>query len=183
MFAVRDPVERVTSAFYDRLRQGSPAYACPRLAQEIPVFNTYQSITTVAEGLWSPDVMARARAASALASMEHTSCRYWDWLGDRQTLRARLDQILYVLFTPSLQADLNAAMTRAGHAAVTLPTAPEVAHVAPEAHRHAIPPHYRKALAQHYSADYDCLRALAECLPHDRLSPALLAWIRAQGAS
>lgn len=181
LFAVRDPVERVTSAFYDRLREGKPGYDCPRLAQELGVFDVYQSITTIAEGLWSPDAPARARAAAALAAMDHTSCRYWDWLRSREVLAQLAERILYVLFTPTLQVDINSALSRVGKPSVNLSTDPTRAHVAPAEHRHAIPGHYRQALAKHYAADYDCLRAIVEVLPHDSISPALLAWYGARG--
>jgi hypothetical protein len=112
-FGVRDPVDRFVSRFYDRQRQGAPAWSTP---------------WTPAERIWlavfpSAEALARALPTSPLAPLamseiQHLSDTYTQCLESPAYLRTRADRLLTVLRREHLRRDFADLSARLGIAAV-----------------------------------------------------------------
>jgi hypothetical protein len=111
-FAVRDPLERYVSGFYSRWRQGRPRYEVPWTSAEATAFSTFDSANALAEALSADEQDRRASAERAMGAIGHVCDSYWRWFGDRDHLNARADDILAIIWLPSLNRVFGALCER-----------------------------------------------------------------------
>jgi len=121
---LRDPLERLASAFYSRKRQGRPDYDTPWTPAEAAVFNRYPDLGAVARALASPLPGRRARARRALRSMTLVPRGYAHAFGPASQAGALIDRVTLCPAIGALSDDLDAIMAGLGFADYDRPPRP-----------------------------------------------------------
>ena len=103
-FVARDPLDRFVSAFNDRQRCSRPRYDVPWTLEEERAYRCFDTPDFLGSALSSPDEALRTAAHEAMTSIYHVRHSYWHWFCDPDYFRSRLDDLLYVMWLPSLQA-------------------------------------------------------------------------------
>jgi hypothetical protein len=104
VFFLRDPVSRFISGFYSRQRKGQPRFYSEWTSQEKEVFETFATPDELASSLASESSENHALAIKAMSDVQHLR-HYDDWYVDFDYFKSRIDDILYVGFQESLEAD------------------------------------------------------------------------------
>jgi hypothetical protein len=101
-FVVRDPIDRFVSGFYSRQRRGRPRYEYPWSPQEESAFRAFATADALATALSSIDPERLGAAIRAMRSIVHVRDSYWRWFGSPRSFTARLDDMLLILWFPTL---------------------------------------------------------------------------------
>ncbi len=150
-FFVRDPIARFISGFLSRKRKGRPRYDVEWSRGEAEAFARFSTPEQLASSL----AAAEPEAYGAMRAIGHVKTSYWDWFGDEALLRRRENDILFVGFTETLDADFARLKEKLGlPAEVKLPTDPILAHRTPANEPRGLSETSRAAIARWYEADY-----------------------------
>ena len=160
-FSVRDPVERFVSGFLDRQRLGRPRFFAPWRGGEEVAFARFASPEELAVALSAGGERQRV-AEEAMDAIGHVSNSYWEWFGDADALRSRVDRLLWI---GRMQAVDYEVLARRLHVdRLPMPEDPVVAHrsVAPSLELSAAA---ERNIRRWYARDYDFLRLCDELDP------------------
>lgn len=158
-FFVRDPIERVVSAFYSRKRQGQPRYRSPHSRREAQTFSQFSDFEELVLGVAADDPQALA----GYESIGHLR-PLANWLISKEAVRNH--QIAFIGETHRLSRDWPRIKERLHlPPSAVLPTDPVRSHKAPSPH----PPlsktavsFLRKFLKSDYELYEECLRIRTE---------------------
>jgi hypothetical protein len=103
-FVVRDPVERFVSSFCDRQRCSRPRYDVGWTLEEERAYGLFSTADSLGCALSSEDDALRGAAHEAMTSIYHVRHSYWHWFGDPDYFQSRLDDVLFVMWLPSLHS-------------------------------------------------------------------------------
>ncbi len=103
-FVLRDPLDRFVSSFNDRKRCSRPRYDVAWTADETRAYGRFDSADSLGRALSSDNHALRAAAEDAMRSIYHVRHSYWDWFGDPAYFQSRCDDLLYVMWLPSLHS-------------------------------------------------------------------------------
>jgi hypothetical protein len=103
-FTVRDPIDRFVSGFNSRKRRGQPLFDNPWSVEEQRAYWAFPTANSLASALSSDEREQRASARAAMISIGHVRSSYWRWFHDRKYLQSRLDDLLLIMWFPSLDA-------------------------------------------------------------------------------
>lgn len=160
---LRDPITRFYSAFYSRKRQGRPRYDVPWSDAERLAFERFPHANDLAEALSAPLETDRWAARIAMASIQHVNAPMSDWLGTPEYVLTRKEDLLYVGFQETLNADYEKLCRRLGlHAQLGLPSDAVLAHRNPV---DAGPPLTERSVANlsiYYKSDVQLLSRLRQ---------------------
>lgn len=155
-FFIRDPLTRLESGFYDRLRQGRPKYDTPWTDEEAEAFARFRTLNYLAESLADGD----DRAASALRVMQHVNSSYWEWFESCDYLLANRRRLFFIGHQENLEADFRRLCSKLEIAA-SLPTDPVVAHRNPTP-KEPLSPRAEAALREWLRGEYEAYGLLCE---------------------
>src|SRR5581483_6101704 len=113
-FVLRDPVERLVSGFYSRLRRGRPRYEVPWTAGEELAFTRFVTPDALGRALASHSGEERSHAVDAIREIRHVQTSYRTWFGDDRYFESRLDDILAILWLPTLDTTFPRLCARLG---------------------------------------------------------------------
>lgn len=170
-FVLRDPVDRFVSSFNDRLRCSRPRYDVAWTDDETRAFELFHTADSLGSALSCEDDGPRGAAVAAMQGIYHVRQSYWDWFGDPTYLQSRLDDLLYVMWLPSLQSSFDRLCEL-----LELPQCPELptdelgAHRAPPGGPRQLSPTAIENLKRWYAPDYDLVE---RCRRLDRADPEL----------
>ncbi len=152
---LRDPVSRFISGFYSRQRKGQPRYLSEWKPFEEKVFAAFSTPAELASALLEPTHEHHDVARMAMKRVMHLR-QYRFWYGDLDYFRSRLDDILFVGFQESLDADFAILKGILSIPATELlPTDDVSAHRNPADLDRYIPPEGISCLRQWYAEDYE----------------------------
>jgi hypothetical protein len=163
-FCVRDPVERFVSGFMSRQRQGLPRHDVPWNEDEAIAFSRFGSPDQLAVALSAGGERQR-EAEEAMSTIRHVNSSYWDWFGDADALRRRVDQLLWIgRVSTDEPLHVSALATQLGLTELNMPTDPVVAH------KRTKPTPPLSEVGEHnarhwYAREYDFLRLCDELAP------------------
>lgn len=106
-FVLRDPLDRFVSAFNDRQRCSRPRYDFGWTLEEERAYAHFHTADELASAMSSPKETLRAAAYEAMTSIYHVRQSYWHWFHDPEYFVSRRDDLLYVLWLPSLQTSFS----------------------------------------------------------------------------
>jgi hypothetical protein len=124
-FAVRDPVDKFVSKFYDRRREGGPSYSLAWTPDEAMWFERFPTAEALALALPSADAQA------AIETFDGVNSHYANWLGSPEYLLERSATLLAILRQSHLAQDFAAFAHLIGLPEATLPREASLAHRAP----------------------------------------------------
>jgi Sulfotransferase family len=154
-FFVRDPVSRFVSAFFSRQRQGLPRIYSPWTPGEEVAFRQFDTPNKLGEALSSEDNQIREAAMQAMRSIRHVNMSYWYWFRDEKYFRARWNDVFFIGFQETLNADFRSLAGRCGFSSrVQLPDNPVAAHRNPGNLDKGLAPAAVANLESWYAADY-----------------------------
>jgi len=160
VFFVRDPVTRFVSGFYSRFREGRPKLYNPWSSEEKSAFEHFATPNALALALSSPDADERYSAKSAMRQIGHVRNHYTYWLGSREYLLSRIDDIFFVGFQETLLSDFEVLKRRLHLPTdVSLPVDDKNAHRNPLNVEKSLELKAWKNLAAWYAVDYELLDA------------------------
>jgi len=152
-FVVRDPVERFVSGFNSRLRMGRPLLNSKWSAAETEAFAHFKNPNDLAEALTSS---AHDDALKAMRDIAHVKTSFADTLGSKDNVLTRLDDIVWIGRTESLEDDFDVLKRRLGlPPTVVLPSDPVAAHRTPEGFSTYLSEAGRRNMSDWYAADID----------------------------
>ena len=157
IFFLRDPVSRFISGFYSRQRKGQPRYYTEWSPQEKEVFEHFSTPNEIAVSLGNEQSNNHAIAIIAMKKVQHFE-PYNKWYIDIDYFKSRLDDLLFVGFQESLDADFVTlkSILKIPHE-VALPTDDIGAHRNPTGINKLIDERGIAALMDLYSEDYKFL--------------------------
>lgn len=154
IFFLRDPVSRFISGFYSRQRKGRPRYHSEWSPQEKEVFEHFTTPNEIAVSLANERAEDHALAIMAMQSVQHFK-PYKEWYVDFDYFESRFEDILFVGFQESLDADfMKLKKILKIPQSITLPTDDIIAHRNPKDINKSIDEKGVKALIKWYSDDY-----------------------------
>lgn len=151
---LRDPVSRFISGFYSRQRKGQPRYYSEWSPKEKEIFEHFAIPNEIAVSLANKQAEDHALAIMALKSVQHFK-PYSKWYVDIDYFKSRFEDILFIGFQESLDADfikLKSILEIPQN--ITLPTDGIVAHKNPKDLNKSIDESGIKALREWYSEDF-----------------------------
>jgi hypothetical protein len=154
-FVVREPLERFVSSFNDRQRRSRPRYDVGWTLEEERAYGIFDTPDSLGSALSSPDDALRAAAHEAISSIYHVRHSYWHWFGDRDYFETRLDDLLYIMWLPSLDASFPRLCELLGLPRVQLPTDVVGAHRDPGNSSRSLSDLARENLRRWYAADLE----------------------------
>ncbi|MEM7528699.1 MAG: hypothetical protein AAF416_13625 [Pseudomonadota bacterium] len=119
---LRDPLDRIRSAYKARQRQGGKSLPTPAPGAERDVFSRYPSLDALGQALGSAEAEERHRAETAFHSVKHLQDHYGHWLVSHDYVRERRDDILLICRQERLATDFEALKQKLGlpaHAALS----------------------------------------------------------------
>ncbi len=156
VFFLRDPLSRFVSGFYSRQRKGMPRHFSPWSPEEELAFGRFTSPNALAVALSSDDTTERLNARKAMKSIEHVRNSYWKWFEDEEYFRSRLNDIFFVGFQETLDADFGKLVEKLGLPAdVSLPTDEVSAHRNPAFLDYELDPIAARNLREWYADDFE----------------------------
>lgn len=164
---LRDPLERIVSAFNSRLRQGRPRAEIVWRPAEAPAFAHYRSADRFLRGLLSDDPFDMSMAAYAFAHIGHLKRGYAHYFGDAEAAAARADRFALIGELTEMERFYERLLTLSGAAQDLLPALSPAVHQAPPTQANALakltPEEQAKLRARFASeyAIYDQLRRIA----------------------
>lgn len=161
-FFVRDPLARFVSGFYSRQRRGRPRYDIPWQPEEEEAFSTFSTPDDLARSLASADAARASAAVRAMRTIRHVRYSYWDWFGDEDQLRARMDDVLFVGALEHLADDFQTLQSVLGLGEAALPTDPVRSHRSPSGLDRRLSDASVAALRRWYHRDYQFLDLVAD---------------------
>lgn len=176
VFFLRDPVDRFVSGFDNQKRGATPRYRHTWTVEEAAAFERFPTPTDLALALGSSDPEEREAAEAAMGAIDHVRRSFWDWFGDEAYFRSRLDDVFFVGFQETLEADFFELRELLGlPETIRLPSDDVEAHRRPEPPS-PLPAEAEALIRRWYAADYDFVRLCAEtvldrAIPFD-LEPA-----------
>jgi Sulfotransferase family len=162
-FVVRDPVDRFVSGFSSRQRQGRPRHNTPWTPAEQRAFERFSSPQALAEALGGngDDLVA---AVDAMRSIQHVAQSYWYWFGDPASFRRRWDDVLFVGFQESLDAQLPVLAERLGVERLEVPADDVRANRSTTSAPPPLTKDARDVLADWYVRDYEFVELCHELI-------------------
>ncbi len=157
-FFLRDPPGRFVSGFYSRQRQGAPRYSSPWSPEEEEAFSHFETPNQLAEDLSHTDPAHRQRAEKAMRDIRHVRDEQMSFLGGRHTFEQRVDDLFFVGFQETLDADITELTEKLG-----LP--PGISLPKDDAQAHRNPAHVDRRLSEvamanlrtWYAVDHDLI--------------------------
>ncbi len=170
VFFLRDPISRFISGFYSRQRKGEPRYSIKWRPIEEEIFRHFSTPNEIAVSLADEQSNGHALAVAALKSVNHFKS-YSKWYIDFNYFRSRADDILFVGFQESLDADF-AQLKRILKIPrdVDLPTDDITAHRNPRDINKFIEEKGVAALQEWYSEDYRFISLCKEIMSNRAVS-------------
>jgi hypothetical protein len=153
-FCLRDPVSRFVSGFYSRQRKGQPRYYVEWTPGEKAAYETFATPNELALSLAETGDDPDSPASRAMSAVKHLG-HYSFWYRDIPYFKSRLDDILFIGFQDSLDADfvrLKHLLDVPEH--VVLPTDDVAAHRNTPTLDRNLDPAARAALEQWYAEDF-----------------------------
>ena len=139
VFCLRNPISRFVSGFYSRQRKGQPRYFSEWSAAEREVFERFETPDQIARALAEESSENHEAARRAMVSVEHFA-PFRTWLVDLDYFRSRIDDVLFIGFQESLDADFAELVRILGAPPATaLPT--------DDVGAHRTPPHLDRSIA------------------------------------
>jgi hypothetical protein len=163
-FVVRDPLDRFTSGFYSRLRQGAPRWTEPWTPDEATAFERFPTPTALGTALAGSGAERHA-AEGAMRTIGHVRTSYWDWFGSEAALRRRADRILFIGYQEILDAQIPDLAARLDVPELTLPRDDATAHRTASDLDRTLAPEARAALEEWYRRDYEFVALCRELCP------------------
>jgi hypothetical protein len=161
IFFVRHPLSRFVSGFNSRLRQGRPKLNSRWSADEKVAFRKFPSPNLLAEALASTDAKVQASAQQAMNSIAHVNRHLTHYLGLREYVESRRQDILFVGFQETLAEDFERLKKALGlPESLALPSDEVVAHRTPTGFEAELSDKGKQAILQWYADDvalYDWL--------------------------
>jgi len=155
-FIIRNPVDRFVSGFNSRLRMGRPLLNSKWSAEEAEAFARFKTPNDLAEALTEGD--ENDAALKAMHDIAHVRTSFADTLGSREDVRDRLEDIIWIGRTETLDRDFELLKFRLGLPSETaLPLDPVAAHRTPEGFSTALSETGRRNLTAWYAADIEFL--------------------------
>lgn len=152
-FFLRDPVSRFVSGFYSRQRKGQPRYFVEWTPGERAVYEAFASPNDLALALAQSCADPESPAVQAMSAVKHLG-HYNFWYRDIPYFKTRLEDILFVGFQDSLDADFTELKRLLGVSDhVALPTDDVSAHRNDATLDRRLDPEARIALEQWYAED------------------------------
>ena len=159
VFFARDPVTRFVSGFNSRKRQGQPRVFIPWSTGEAAAFALFKTPNELGMALSAEDAGRRQAARDAMGGIHHVKSSYWDWFENEAYLRSRFDDLYFIGFQESSDADFETLRRRLNlPATVQLPTDDERAHRTPAGMDTRLEPTAANNLQVWYERDYDFLK-------------------------
>jgi hypothetical protein len=155
-FVVRDPVDRFVSGFSSRQRQGRPRHNTPWTPAEQRAFERFASPQSLADALGDGGDDHTA-AVEAMNSIQHVNASYWYWFGDPASFRGRWDDVLFVGFQETLDAQLSVLAERLGLDRLEVPADDVRANRSAPSASFSLTPAARDVLVEWYARDYEFL--------------------------
>ena len=106
-FVLRDPIYRFISGFYSRKRQELPRTFWPYSKEEKRAFGVFQTPNELGLALSSVDSVLRNQAQHAMKEIGHVNTSFWDWFENKEYLKNRLSDILFVGEQENLNKDFD----------------------------------------------------------------------------
>lgn len=106
-FVLRDPIDRFISGFYSRKRQGQPRTFWPYSTEEDRAFGVFETPNEIGLALSSEDSVLRNQAQDAMKQIGHVNTSFWDWFENKEYLKNRLSDILFVGEQENLNKDFE----------------------------------------------------------------------------
>jgi hypothetical protein len=154
-FVVRDPIDRYVSGFYSRQRQGRPRYEYPWSPEEEVAFTAFATADELGMALSAADLERRHAAEAAMNSIQHVRDSYWKWFCDPKYFDSRADDVLAVMWMPTVGESFPHLCERLGVSGdVSLPTDDASAHRNPYAVDKRLSDTARDHLKRWYADDY-----------------------------
>jgi hypothetical protein len=165
-FTFRDPITRFVSAFYSRLRQGQPRYNIPWREEERQAFGNFKTANELAESLTDADFSRQQSARSAMRNIQHVRESVWHWLIDPNYFSSRRDDVLFVGFQETLDADFQRLkfILQLGDY-VRLPTDPMEKHQNPSDIDRFLSERAKRNLSEHFATDIKFYSELRRIFP------------------
>ena len=164
VFFLRDPISRFVSGFYSRQRKGEPCYSIKWRPIEKEVFQRFSTPNEMAVSLADERSSGHALAVRAMESVNHFK-PYSKWYIDFDYFRSRTDDILFIGFKESLDADfIQLKRIFKIHQDIHLPTDDITAHRNPTNLNKYIDEQGIAALREWYSEDYRFISLCKEIL-------------------
>ncbi|MEM7219478.1 MAG: sulfotransferase family 2 domain-containing protein [Pseudomonadota bacterium] len=133
LFVLRDPLSRFVSGFYSRHREGRPKHFSPWNDAERDAFARFTTPDELALALSAEDATLREAAESAMRGVRHIKDIYAETLISIDYLDSRRDDVLFIGFQESLEADFERLRSLLGASAeVSLPKDDYNAHRNPD---------------------------------------------------
>jgi hypothetical protein len=171
--AFRDPVSRLVSGFYSRLRKGRPRHFREWRENERKAFGWFETPAELADALGG-SWRRRRRAEFAMRSIGHLRRPMTNWTGQPAFFRENLDKVLYVARQETLDEDWERLKELLGIPQdVFLPQDDHGAHRTVYPRDTAISERGREAIARWYAEDYELIE-IADGLREGRYGPAVM---------
>jgi hypothetical protein len=164
VFFLRDPLSRFISGFYSRQRKGQPRYYSEWSSKEREVFEHFSTPNEIAVSLAKEQSDDHALAIMAMKNVQHFK-PYNKWYVGFDYFQSRLDDILFVGFQESLDADfikLKSILEIPQN--ITLPTDDVAAHKNPKNVDKSIDEIGISALIDWYSDDFKFIALCREIM-------------------
>ncbi|MEM8754433.1 MAG: sulfotransferase [Pseudomonadota bacterium] len=161
---LRDPLERLISAFNSRLRQGRPRYHSPWRPAEATVFAHYRRVEAFLDGLLSDDPFDVSMADFAFSQIGHLKRGYAFYFGDAEAAARRAERFALIGEMDRMEAFFAELLKLSKAPATLLPEIAPPVHAAPERARAIV-----AALGEEKTARLR-RRLAGEYAVHDRLS-------------
>lgn len=153
-FCLRNPVSRFVSGFYSRQRKGQPRYYSEWSPAEKVVFERFEAPDQIARALADEQSEHHEAAKQAMTSVEHFA-PFRSWYVDLEYFHSRIDDVLFVGFQESLDADFGELLRILGAPeSLSLPTDDVGAHRNPAHLDRSIEAAGVVALERWYSEDF-----------------------------
>ena len=168
-FAVRDPLERFVSGFNSRQRQGQPRYNFPWTAGEERAFRLFSTPELLGSALSSNEGETRAAARQAMISIGHIQDSYWRWFEGLDYLQSRRDDLLLIMWFPSLDSSFARLCELLELPGLALPNDDVTAHRNPASADRSLSDHAIDNLKGWYGSDFAFMELCAtfDCFARD----------------
>ena len=155
VFFLRDPISRFISGFYSRQRKGQPRYYSEWSPREKEVFEHFSTPNEIATSLANKHSDDYALAIIAMENVQHFKS-YSKWYVDFDYFKSRLDDVLFIGFQESLDADfVKLKSILEIPQKINLPTDDIAAHRNPKGINKFIGEHGMQALRAWFQEDYE----------------------------
>jgi len=158
IFAVRDPVSRFVSGFNCGLRRGFPRHRLRWSKEEEKSFEIFKTPQELAISIYSDNDNVRNKAIMAMKSCYHIKTFYWDWFENKEYIKSRKDDILFIFRQEKLNKDFDFFVRKfLPGSKVSLPEDDVLRHKTPDGYSTNLSEEAVNSLKKWYKRDYEFL--------------------------